>query len=94
MDDAALTTNKRAMEQGALIALSPVAEAKAQRGGRKGDAATGQTLAKLLLPPPRVTSTPNTCPVMRKSKQRRDLGPNEGPNLAGDATHTDFPSHT
>ncbi|KAG8068473.1 hypothetical protein GUJ93_ZPchr0005g15841 [Zizania palustris] len=69
VDDAFLTTNKRAMEQGALIALLPVAEAEAQGAERKGDAATGQTLAKLSLPPPWATSTLDTRPVIRKSKQ-------------------------
>ncbi|KAG8068935.1 hypothetical protein GUJ93_ZPchr0005g14588 [Zizania palustris] len=57
------------MEQGALVAPSPVAEVEAQGGGRKGDAATDQTLAKLPLPPPRATTAPDTRPVMQKSKQ-------------------------
>ncbi|KAG8083771.1 hypothetical protein GUJ93_ZPchr0016g2535 [Zizania palustris] len=55
--------------KGALVAPSPVAEAEAQGGGRKGDAATGQTIAKLPLPLPRATSAPDTRPMMRKSKQ-------------------------
>ncbi|KAG8100635.1 hypothetical protein GUJ93_ZPchr0013g34209 [Zizania palustris] len=57
------------MEQGALVAPSPVVEAEAQGGGRKGDASTSQTLAKLPIPPPQATSAPDTWPVMRKSKQ-------------------------
>ncbi|KAG8052046.1 hypothetical protein GUJ93_ZPchr0001g32818 [Zizania palustris] len=101
VDDAALTTNKRAMEQGALVVSLPVAEAEAQGARRKGDAATGQTLAKLLLPSPRATSALDTRPVMRKTEaamgalHHRDLGPDEeGPDLASDATRTDFPSLT
>ncbi|KAG8082898.1 hypothetical protein GUJ93_ZPchr0014g47302 [Zizania palustris] len=71
-DDAALTADKRAMEQVALAASSPpslVAEAEAQGKGEKGDTAIGQTLAKLSLHPPRAASAPGTRSVMWKSKQ-------------------------
>ncbi|KAG8047790.1 hypothetical protein GUJ93_ZPchr0008g13079 [Zizania palustris] len=53
-DDAALTANKRAMEQ-VVTAPSPPSldiEAEAQGGGEKEGDATDQTLAELLLPLP------------------------------------------